>query len=83
MRNNNPGSINRRRFISNLAAVSAALGAEVVFHKYLPDGLAPVALAEGKDGFFVEDKSGLTILNDRPVNAETLPHFLNDDGETH
>ena len=77
--NKNPESINRRRFISNLTAVSAALGADIVFHKYLPAGLVPIALAEEAGGFSVEEKSGLTILNDRPINAETLPHFLNDD----
>ena len=39
----------------------------------------PVALADDAAPFAVEGKAGLTYLNDRPVNAETPPHFLNDD----
>jgi DMSO/TMAO reductase YedYZ molybdopterin-dependent catalytic subunit len=41
----------------------------------MPSGFIPVALA-GED--MLTGKDGLTLLNDRPVNAETLPHLLDD-----
>lgn len=66
----------RRRFIKSSTAFSALLGADIVFQKYLPPGLLPIALAEtqtipGKD-------PELVILNDRPLNAETPAHLLDD-----
>jgi len=72
----NPG---RRQFITGLGTFTAALGAEVVFQQYLPSGLIPVALADDEAETLIENKSGLTILNDRPLNAETPAHLLNDD----
>jgi DMSO/TMAO reductase YedYZ molybdopterin-dependent catalytic subunit len=45
----------------------------------MPAGLIPAALAEETDEFMIEGKDGLRVLNDRPVNAETPAHLLNDD----
>jgi DMSO/TMAO reductase YedYZ molybdopterin-dependent catalytic subunit len=61
--------LSRRRFVRDaaLAAMSAAL---------LPEGLLPVALAE--DASAIPGKAGLTLLNDRPINAETPAHLLDD-----
>jgi DMSO/TMAO reductase YedYZ molybdopterin-dependent catalytic subunit len=61
--------VSRRRFLRDaaLAAMSAAV---------LPRGLIPVALAD--DASILPGKSGLRILNDRPVNAETPAHLLDD-----
>jgi DMSO/TMAO reductase YedYZ molybdopterin-dependent catalytic subunit len=74
-----PDPLSRRGFISGLGTMSAILGAEIVFHPFMPTGLIPVALADSHSGFSIEGKDGLTILNDRPLNAETPPHLLNDD----
>ena len=69
---------NRRGFLrgAGLAAMSAALGAAIPLHRNMPAGLIPVALAESNDP--VVGKDGLTILNDRPLNAETPAYLLND-----
>lgn len=76
MQNNNSNTSTRRRFLKGSAAFSTLLGSEIVFKQFLPSGMLPVALAqtsaiEGKD-------PGLVILNDRPVNAETPAHLLDD-----
>ncbi|MDJ0950459.1 MAG: sulfite oxidase [Alphaproteobacteria bacterium] len=71
---------NRRGFLrgAGLAAMSAAVGAAIPFHRNMPAGLIPAALAESKDDFKLEGKDGLSVLNDRPVNAETPAHLLDD-----
>jgi len=72
-------TVSRRGFLSGLGYMSAALGAEVVFGRYMPAGLIPAALAEGSTEFRIEGKDpGLVVLNDRPVNAETPAHLLDD-----
>jgi sulfite oxidase len=71
-----PPSYSRGSFVKT---VSAALGAQIAFSHLLPSGLMPVALANSHQPFTIEGKPGLTILNDRPVNAETPAHLLNDD----
>ncbi len=62
-------NVSRRRFLRDaaLAAMSTAL---------LPKGLIPVVLAAEASN--LPGKSGLTILNDRPINAETPAHLLDD-----
>lgn len=67
----------RRGFLkgAGLATLGAMLGASIPFHRNYPAGLIPVALA---DENVLEGKDGLTLLNDRPVNAETPPHLLDD-----
>ena len=68
----------RRGFLrgAGLSALGLALGAAIPFHRSMPAGLIPVGLAQG---MVIEGKDGLTYLNDRPINAETPPHLLNDD----
>lgn len=76
----------RRRFIhkSSLLALSAALGAQIPFGRFLPDGLIPVALA-ASDAPVSESlaafgkRPDLVILGDRPFVAETPAHLLDDD----
>jgi len=59
--------------------MSAVLGAEIVFGRYMPAGLIPAALADETAEFRIEGKDpGLVVLNDRPVNAETPAHLLDD-----
>jgi DMSO/TMAO reductase YedYZ molybdopterin-dependent catalytic subunit len=72
--------VSRRGFLrgSGLAAMSAAVGASIPFAKYMPAGLIPAALAQSDEPFELPGKSGLTVLNDRPINAETPAHLLDD-----
>jgi len=71
--------LSRRGFLSGLGAMSAVLGAEVVFGRFMPTGLIPAALAEEVSEFAIEGKHpGLIVLNDRPVNAETPADLLDD-----
>ena len=70
----------RRRFLhaSGATAWSAAIGLPVVFARNLPAGIEPIGLdLQDPDG--LPQKSGLTILNDRPINAETPAHLLDDE----
>ncbi len=71
----------RRGFLkgAGLAAIGAVVGGAIPFHRNMPAGLIPAALAEEKKSFVFHGKDGLTVLNDRPVNAETPPHLLDDD----
>ncbi|MBB3064545.1 sulfite oxidase [Limibacillus halophilus] len=68
----------RRGFLggAGLATVGAMLGLSIPFHRNMPQGLIPAAFA-AED--VLVGKDGLTLLNDRPINAETPPHFLDDD----
>lgn len=72
--------ISRRGFLTRqaLGAMAAAVGGRIVFGDRFPAGLIPAALAQSPDPFVIEGKDGLTILNDRPVNAETPAHLLDD-----
>jgi sulfite oxidase len=67
---------------ASLVALGAALGAGILFGRYLPAGFLPIALAQGKGPQFLEfpgkDK-GLIVLGDRPLVAETPEHLLDDD----
>ena len=71
--------VSRRGFLTGLATMSAVLGGEVVFGKQMPAGLIPASLAFTDEPFKIPGKnSGLTVLNDRPINAETPAHLLDD-----
>ncbi|MFQ5534928.1 MAG: sulfite oxidase [Sphingomonadales bacterium] len=71
----------RRGFLrgAGLVAMSALVGGAIPFARFMPGGFIPAALAAGEDGFELPGKDGLVVLNDRPVNAETPPHLLDDD----
>ena len=73
--------VTRRGFLrgSGLAAMSAAVGAAIPFAQWMPGGLIPAALAQTADQFSIPGKDGLRVLNDRPVNAETPAHLLDDE----
>jgi len=73
--------VSRRGFLRKgaLAAMSAVLGANIVFAEHFPAGLIPAALANAAEPFVLPGKHPeLVVLNDRPVNAETPPHLLDD-----
>ena len=67
----------RRGFLrgAGLATMAAMVGAAIPLHRNMPGGLIPAAFA---DENVLVGKDGLTLLNDRPVNAETPPHLLDD-----
>jgi len=71
----------RRGFLkgAGLTAVGALLGTSIPFERNMPPGLVPVALAQDAGTGLMEAKDGLTLLNDRPLNAETPAHLLDDD----
>ncbi|MGR9115673.1 MAG: sulfite oxidase [Gammaproteobacteria bacterium] len=73
--------VTRRGFLkkSSLLAMSSFVGASIPFAEYMPGGLIPAALADTTEPFAINGKDGLIILNDRPINAETPPHLLDDD----
>ena len=67
----------RRGFLKNagLAAMGALVGAAIPFHRNMPAHFIPVVLASEAA---IPGKDGLTVLNDRPMCAETPPHLLDD-----
>ena len=69
----------RRGFLkgAGLAAMGSLLGAAIPFNRQMPSGLIPVALAQEKAK--LQGKDGLVVYNDRPANAETPAHMLDDD----
>ncbi len=73
--------VTRRGFLkrSSLLAMAAAVGGSIPFADKMPGGLIPAALAQSDEPFTLEGKEGLTVLNDRPINAETPAHLLDDD----
>jgi len=74
-------SLTRRGFISKtaLATMATILGGKIVFADKMPAGLIPAALANSNEPFQIPGKHpDLTILNDKPWNAETPPHLLDD-----
>ena len=68
----------RRGFLRNagLAAMGALVGTAIPFHRNIPAHFVPVALAAQHT---IQGKDGLTVLNDRPLCAETPPHLFDDD----
>ena len=72
--------LTRRGFLKNsgLAAMSAAVGTSIPFAHLMPGGLIPAALAQTDEPFEIPGKEGLIVLNDRPINAETPAHLLDD-----
>lgn len=73
--------VSRRGFLKKggLLAMGTALGASIPFADKMPGGLIPAALAYTDKPFRIPGKdSGLIVLNDRPLNAETPPYLLDD-----
>ena len=71
----------RRRFLgTSLAGATAAfLRTAIPYGRWMPAGYIPVALAETAPDTLLADKPGLRLLNDRPLNAETPAHLLDDE----
>lgn len=75
----NKPTLSRRQVIASGAGFAAALGVPIPFLRFLPDGLAPVALAQGVDNAAQFGKGGLTVLGERPLNIETPVNLLDDE----
>jgi DMSO/TMAO reductase YedYZ molybdopterin-dependent catalytic subunit len=73
--------VTRRGFLkkSGLIAMVAFVGSNIPFASLMPEGLIPADLAYATEPFSIPGKNGLVVLNDKPLNAESLPHFLDDD----
>ena len=63
-----------------MASIASMLGMPVVFANNFPKEMTPVAFLDPNFSLGLPGKSDkLTVLNDRPVNAETAPHYLDAD----
>jgi len=73
-------ALSRRGFLkkSGLIAMSTAIGAAIPFARFMPSGLIPAAFAAEGSSARIEGKEGLIVLNERPLNAETPAHLLDD-----
>ena len=71
----------RRGFLrgAGLATMGGMIGATIPFHRFMPGGLIPAAFAAEGEADLFQAKDGLTLLNDKPLNAETPAHLLDDD----
>lgn len=72
--------VTRRTFLqtSSLASLGALANLTVPFARFLPAGITPLAFAEPPPSS-MPGKPGLVLLNDRPINAETPAHLLDDE----
>ena len=74
--------VSRRSFIRNsgVAAMVAAVGAQIPFSELLPEGMQLVGLANAQETMQIEGKiPEMVVLNTKPLNAEPPPHFLVDE----
>ncbi|MDC6350210.1 sulfite oxidase [Zeaxanthinibacter sp. PT1] len=72
--------MNRRGFLSRttLAALSAAIGAEVFYGAEIPSGYQLI-IEQDPDLFSLYHKDrDMVLLNDRPINIEAKAHLLDD-----
>ena len=74
------GSSNRRKFLKNgsLTALSLAIGMDIVFGKNLPKDMLPIVLEASNTVNLPDKHPEMTVLNDRPINAEAPPHLLDE-----
>lgn len=72
--------VSRRGFLKGGAVLlmGSVLGARIVHANTMPAGLIPAGLFLTGDGKLVGKHPDLVVLNDRPINAETPAHLLND-----
>ncbi len=73
--------LSRRGFLtkSALYTMGSAIGMSIPFAKNMPAGLIPAAFAAANAPSTIQGKDGLIVLNDRPLNAETPAHLLDDE----
>ena len=75
----NTAEWSRRSFLkkSSLMAFATSLGMPIVFGNYIKEGWLPIGDSNSKN-LFKDKHLELTILNQKPLNAETPVHLLND-----
>lgn len=75
-----PSPLNRRTFVrtSTGLLLSSLLGSKVVFANHLPQNL-PLLGLELNPSNLPGKHPDLVVLNDRPINAETPPHLLDEE----
>jgi len=75
-----PQDKGRRSFLKKTGIAALASAVAVPFSEFFPEGLQPVGMAhaQGMDMEAYDYKDQLTLLNDRPINAETAAHLLDD-----
>jgi len=73
------GQLSRRRLVSAGVTASAwrLLGMTVPMARFAPVGLLPIT-SFAAEPLTIAGKGGLRLLNDRPLNAETPAHLLDD-----
>lgn len=73
-------SSSRRSFLKKASVSMAAViaGTNVVFADKVPEGISLLGLDNEYQGLPGKD-GRMILLNDRPINAETPPHLLDDD----
>lgn len=76
----NNSSDSRRGFLKKGATLlmGGILGSNMVFGENMPEGMRPVGLWLDENDPLFGKHPDLVVLNDRPVNAETPPHLLDD-----
>ncbi|MBI3454109.1 MAG: sulfite oxidase [Rhodospirillales bacterium] len=80
--------VGRRGFLkgAGLATMGAAVGASIPFAQNMPSGLFPAAMAQtpaagaaaGPKVLKMDGKADLILLQEKPLNAETPDHLLDD-----
>lgn len=75
-----PKQPGRRAWLAKAGAAAAwrALGMVVPHARWIPAGLLPVVAEAGNEALTAIGKPELRLLNDRPLNAETPAHLLDD-----
>jgi DMSO/TMAO reductase YedYZ molybdopterin-dependent catalytic subunit len=71
----------RRGFLkrTGLTAMALTIGSYIPFFRNMPSGMIPLAIADSSEDKIIKGKEGITVLNDRPINAEPPAHLLDDD----
>ncbi len=72
-----PASLERRRWLTDTVLAGSVAGAGIALG-VLPAGLIPIAAAQTPADSLLASRPDLQILNDRPLNAETPAHLLDD-----
>jgi len=72
--------MNRRGFITQtaLTSLTAILGTEIVFGKFIPTDYQPLGVQEPSPFQLFEKDNQMVVLNDKPWNMEAQAHLLDD-----
>jgi len=78
MRNNGSGNSSRRAFLKYGGLTAAAISMDLTLPAFQNFGSEWITYADPLYERIISGKNGLRILNNRPLNAETPPHLLDD-----